>query len=84
VGFDLSSWNGDTHYTPRSGAEVIFNAVGSPVLGARLNCLLTGDDGGNYRFQDFYHIESHLFGLGTLKRDLTASGEFLEKLPPGF
>jgi hypothetical protein len=34
--------------------------------------------------RDFYHIESHLFGLGTLKRDLTASGEFLEKLPPGF
>jgi hypothetical protein len=51
VGFDLSSRNGDTHFTPRRGAEVIFNAVGSPVLGARLNCLLTGDDGGNYRFQ---------------------------------
>jgi hypothetical protein len=33
---------------------------------------------------DFYHNESQLFGLDTLKRDLTASGRILEKLLPGF
>ena len=33
---------------------------------------------------DFYHNESRLFGVDTLKRDLTASAEVLDKLTPGF
>ena len=33
---------------------------------------------------DFYHNESRLFGVDTLKRDLTASAEVLDALAPGF
>ena len=33
---------------------------------------------------DFYHIESQLFGGGTLKRNLTASGAFWKSCPLGF
>jgi len=33
---------------------------------------------------DFYHNESQLLGVDTLKRDLTASGHILEELRPGF
>jgi NADPH:quinone reductase len=33
---------------------------------------------------DFYHNESQLFGVDTLKRDLTASGRILEELRSGF
>ena len=33
---------------------------------------------------NFYHNESQLFGVDTLKRDLTASGRILEELRPGF
>jgi NADPH:quinone reductase-like Zn-dependent oxidoreductase len=33
---------------------------------------------------DFYHNESHLLGMDTLKRDLIASGRILEELLPGF
>jgi hypothetical protein len=31
---------------------------------------------------DFYHIELQLFGVGTLKRDLTASGAFWKSCRP--
>jgi NADPH:quinone reductase len=33
---------------------------------------------------DFYHNESRLYGVDTLKRDLTASAEVLEALTAGF
>jgi hypothetical protein len=33
---------------------------------------------------DFYHNESQLFGVDTLKRDLTATARILAKLRPGF
>jgi NADPH2:quinone reductase len=33
---------------------------------------------------DFYHNESQLFGVDTLKRDLTDSGRILEELRSGF
>jgi NADPH2:quinone reductase len=33
---------------------------------------------------DFYHNESQLFRVDTLKRDLTASSEVLDALTPGF
>ncbi len=42
AGFDLSSWNDDTlkaDSTARRGAEVIFNAVGSPVFGSAFELL---------------------------------------------
>ena len=33
---------------------------------------------------DFYHNESQLFGVDTLKRDLTASAQILDSLRPVF
>jgi NADPH:quinone reductase-like Zn-dependent oxidoreductase len=33
---------------------------------------------------DFYHNESQLLGVDTLKRDLTASGRILKELRSGF
>jgi NADPH:quinone reductase-like Zn-dependent oxidoreductase len=33
---------------------------------------------------DFYHNESQLFGVDTLKRDMVASASVLEAMTPGF
>ena len=38
----------------------------------------------NFDLVDFCHNESQLFGVDTLKRDLTASAEALDALTPGF
>jgi NADPH2:quinone reductase len=38
----------------------------------------------SFDLADFYHNESRLFGVDTLKRDLTASAEILDALAPGF
>ena len=38
----------------------------------------------SFDLADFYHNESRLFGVDTLKRDLTASAEVLDALTPGF
>jgi len=59
-----------------------------------LNCLAlrgrlveitsTGQREVSFDLVDFYHNESRLFGVDTLKRDLTASAEALDALTPGF
>jgi NADPH2:quinone reductase len=38
----------------------------------------------SFDLADFYHNESRLFGVDTLKRDHTASAEVLGALTPGF
>jgi hypothetical protein len=38
----------------------------------------------SFDLPDFYHNESRLFGVDTLKRDLTASAQVLDALTPGF
>jgi NADPH:quinone reductase len=81
-------------HTAGRGADVIFNTAGGPVFGIALTLLahrgrqveITSPTERRVTFDlvDFYHNESQLFGLDTLKRDLTASGRILEKLRPGF
>jgi NADPH2:quinone reductase len=81
-------------HTAGRGADVIFNAAGGPVFGIALELLahqgrqveITSPTERSVMFNvvDFYHNESQLFGVDTLKRDLTASGRILEKLLPGF
>jgi NADPH:quinone reductase len=81
-------------HTAGRGADVIFNAAGGPVFGIALGLLaprgrqveITSPTERRVVFDvvDFYHNESQLFGVDTLKRDLTASGRILEKLLPGF
>ena len=44
----------------------------------------TGQREVGFDLADFYHNESRLYGVDTLKRDLTASAEVLEALTPGF
>ncbi len=80
--------------TGGKGADVVFDLVGGVMFGNALNCLAlrgrlieiaaTGQREVTLDLTDFYHNESRLFGVDTLKRDLTASAEVLDKLTPGF
>jgi NADPH:quinone reductase-like Zn-dependent oxidoreductase len=81
-------------HTAGRGADVILNAAGGRVFGVALELLahrgrqveITSPSERRVTFDlvDFYHNESQLLGVDTLKRDLTASGRILEKLRPGF
>jgi NADPH:quinone reductase-like Zn-dependent oxidoreductase len=81
-------------HTAGRGADVIFNAAGGPVFGIALELLAhrgrqveitsPAERRATFDLVDFYHNESQLFGLDTLKLDLTASGRILEKLRSGF
>lgn len=81
-------------HTAGRGADVIFNTAGGPIFGMALTLLahrgrqveITSPSDRRVTFDlvDFYHNESQLFGLDTLKRDLTGSGGILETLRPGF
>jgi NADPH:quinone reductase-like Zn-dependent oxidoreductase len=76
------------------GADVVFdlvggvmfrNAVNSLAVGGRLvEISATGQREVSFDLADFYHNESRLFGVDTLKRDLAASAEVLDALTPGF
>src|ERR1700729_3754874 len=80
--------------TGGKGADVVFDLVGGIMFRNAVNSLAlrgrlveiaaTGGREGSFDLADFYHNESCLFGVDTLKRDLTASAEVLEALAPGF
>jgi len=80
--------------TDGKGADVVFdlvggimfrNAVDSLALRGRLvEIAATGRREVNFDIADFYHNESRLYGVDTLKYDLTASAVLLEALTPGF
>jgi NADPH:quinone reductase-like Zn-dependent oxidoreductase len=75
-------------------ADVVFDLVGGVMFRNAVNCLAlrgrlveiaaTGEREVSFDLADFYHNESRLCGVDTLKRDLTASAEVLEALTPGF
>src|SRR6202008_875915 len=61
------------------------NAVDSLALRGRLIELAATDRREvSFDLADFYHNESRLYGIDTLKSDLTASAKVLEALTPGF
>jgi NADPH:quinone reductase len=61
------------------------NAVNSLAIRGRLvEIAATGGREVSFDLADFYHNESRLYGVDTLKRDLTASAEVLEALTAGF
>lgn len=76
------------------GADVLLNAAGGPMF--EIGLKLLGHRGRQieitspterrtcFDLVDFYHNESRLFGVDTLKRDLVASARVLEKLAEGF
>jgi NADPH:quinone reductase len=80
--------------TDGKGADVVFDLVGGVMFRSAVNSLAlrgrlveiaaTGQREVSFDLPDFYHNESRLFGVDTLKRDLTASAEVLEALTPGF
>ncbi len=80
--------------TGGTGADVVFDAVGGVMFRPALACLAlrgrlveisaTGQREVSFDLADFYHNESRLFGVDTLKRDLVASASILEALASGF
>jgi NADPH:quinone reductase len=61
------------------------SAVNSLALRGRLvEIAATGRREVRFDIADFYHNESRLYGVDTIKRDLTASAAVLEALTPGF
>jgi NADPH:quinone reductase len=80
--------------TSGKGADVVFDLVGGVMFRNAVNSLAlrgrlieiaaTGQREVSFDIADFYHNESRLYGVDTLKRDLTASAEVLEALTPGF
>jgi NADPH2:quinone reductase len=80
--------------TGGKGANVVFDLVGGIMFRNAVNSLAlrgrlveiaaTGQREVSFDLADFYHNESRLYGVDTLKRDLTASAEVLEALTPGF
>src|ERR1700733_13370438 len=80
--------------TGGKGADVVFDLVGGVMFRDAVNCLAlhgrlveiaaTGQREVSFDLADFYHNESRLFGVDTLKRDLAASAQVLDELAPGF
>lgn len=80
--------------TSGRGADVVLNAVGGPTFEPSLNMLThrgrlavlasPGQPRQSFNLLDFYHNESQLFGVDTLKRDMTAAALLLQELSPGF
>lgn len=76
------------------GADVVLNAAGGPTFEMGLGILahrgrqieITGppERRATFNIVDFYHNESQLLGLDTLKRDLVASARILEQIKNGF
>jgi NADPH:quinone reductase-like Zn-dependent oxidoreductase len=76
------------------GADVVLDCVGGVMFPHALLCLavrgrllemsVTGGRQVSFDLADFYHNESRLIGVDTLKLDLAASAAVLEALAPGF
>jgi NADPH:quinone reductase len=81
-------------FTRGKGADVVFDLVGGIMFRSAVNSLAlrgrhieiaaTGQREVSFDLPDFYHNESRVFGVDTLKRDPTASAEILDALSPGF
>ena len=77
-----------------SGADLVFDAVGGVMFRTALACVgrqgrlieisATGQREVSFDLADFYHNEGRILGVDTLKLDLTAAGDILEALRPGF
>jgi NADPH:quinone reductase-like Zn-dependent oxidoreductase len=80
--------------TDGKGADVVFDLVGGVMFrnavdslalrGRVVEIAATGGREVSFDIADFYHNESRLYGVDTLKYDLTASAAVLEALTPGF
>lgn len=76
------------------GTDVVFDTVGGSMFETALRMLalrgrlveISATDQRQVSFDlaDFYHNETQLFGVDTLKRDVTASATILEQMAAGF
>jgi NADPH2:quinone reductase len=76
------------------GADVVLNAAGGALFelglkllahrGRQVEITSPSERRVSMDLVDFYHNESQLFGVDTLKRDLTATARIMEKLRNGF
>jgi NADPH:quinone reductase-like Zn-dependent oxidoreductase len=76
------------------GADVVLDCVGGLMFRSALDCLgprgrlvemsVTGAREVTFNLADFYHNESRLIGIDTLKLDLISSAEILGALNAGF
>ena len=76
------------------GADVVLNTAGGPMFevalkllghrGRQIEITSPTERRASFDLVDFYHNESHLIGVDSLKRDLVASARILEKLDRGF
>ena len=76
------------------GVDVVLDCVGGVMFRHALDCLAlngrlvemsaTGTREVTFDLADFYHNESRLIGIDTLKLDLAASAQVLQVLAPGF
>jgi NADPH:quinone reductase len=76
------------------GVDVVLNAAGGRMFetglkllarrGRQIEITSPTERIASFNLVDFYHNESRLMGLDTLKRDLGASARILEKLADGF
>ncbi|MCY0385937.1 zinc-binding alcohol dehydrogenase family protein [Robbsia sp. Bb-Pol-6] len=82
------------HALTEGGATVVFDTVGGSMFDTALGMLglrgrlieISATDRRQVTFDlaDFYHNESRLIGVDTLKRDPSAAATILEALRPGF
>jgi NADPH:quinone reductase-like Zn-dependent oxidoreductase len=80
--------------TQGRGADIVFDTVGGVMFETALACLgwrgrlveisATGQRQVSFDLADFYHNESRLLGIDTLKVDLVGAAEVLGSLRPGF
>jgi NADPH:quinone reductase len=80
--------------TNGEGADVVFDLVGGVMFRSALNSLAhggrlieiaaTGQREVCFDLVNFYHNEDRLFGLDTVKLDLTASAKVLDRVARGF
>ena len=80
--------------TQGKGADVVFDVVGGPVFeqclaslarhGRQVAIASTGEPRVSFNLLDFYHNESRLLGLDTLKLGFAETAAILRRLAPGF
>jgi NADPH:quinone reductase len=80
--------------TDNRGADVVLDCVGGVMFPHALNCLghggrlvemsATGARDVTFNLADFYHNESRLIGVDTLKLNLTGSARVLDAMQSGF
>jgi len=87
-------WKGVRETTNGKGANLVLDLVGGPLFEKCLSALAwrgrqvaissSPESRVSFNLVDFYHNESRLFGVDSLKLSFEEAAEILRKLTPGF